>query len=72
MASRETERELVLQAVTDAFNDFVHGNRKLDRDLPWDRLEQLVRDGVVSKREIVEQFTQHVERWNVGASDAER
>ena len=61
-------REQVLDAVDEAFNDFVFLNRKLDRDLPWDRLRQLVRDGVVTKQEITEKFAQSIERWDVSES----
>ena len=61
-------REQVLDAVDEAFNDFVFLNRKLDRDSPWDRLRQLVRDGVVTKQEITEKFAQSIERWDVSES----
>ena len=59
------DRELVLQAVTEAFNDFVFLDRKLDKDLPWDKLARLVREGVVTKAEIVAQFKEHIDGWTV-------
>jgi hypothetical protein len=61
----DDDRELVLHAVTEAFNDFVFLDRKLDKNLPWDKLARLVREGVVTKAEIVAQFKEHIDGWIV-------
>jgi hypothetical protein len=60
------DKELVLDAVTEAFNDFVFLDRKHDKDLPWDKLERLVREGVVTKEEIVARFKEHIDNWEAG------
>jgi hypothetical protein len=59
------DRELVLDAVGEAFNEFIFYYRKLDKELPADRLRRLVREGVVTKDEIVARFRQLVDDWNV-------
>lgn len=67
--TRDAEREIVLDAVSEAWNEFVFYSRKLDKDLPAQRLQQLVRDGVVTKSEIVAQWQALVAGWNVNDSD---
>jgi hypothetical protein len=64
--SREEERELVLDAVDEAWNEFVHYSRKLDKRLPYTRLRELVRDGVVTKDVIVAEWKRVVEAWDLG------
>jgi hypothetical protein len=61
----ERERELVLEAVGEAFNDFVHYHRKLDKALPWNELARLVREGRVTKDDIVNEFRRLVQQWDV-------
>jgi hypothetical protein len=52
----DDDRELVLDAVSEAYNDFVFYNRKLDDTLPPGKLYRLIREGVVTKAEIVAEF----------------
>jgi hypothetical protein len=63
--SRDEERELVLDAVGEAWNEFVFYSRKLDKDLPARKLEQLVRDGIVTEAEIVSRWQDLVQGWNL-------
>ncbi|MDB5297412.1 MAG: hypothetical protein JWO31_3395 [Phycisphaerales bacterium] len=72
MGDREAERERVFQAVVEAFNDLVYLDRRLDKELPWDRLEQLVREGIVTKQEIADRFASLIEQWDVDPTSTER
>jgi hypothetical protein len=67
-AQMEDVREQVLDAVTEAFNEFVFYDRKTDPLLNERRLTQLVRDGVCTKREIVEKFAKLIDGWDVSRS----
>ena len=49
----------------DAWNEFIFYSRKLDKDLSARKLEQLVRDGVVTKAEIISRWQELVERWDL-------
>jgi histone H3/H4 len=60
---RDEQRELVLDAVTEAFNDFIFYDRKMDKALPWDALKRIVREGIVTKDEISERFKQAIDNW---------
>ena len=58
-------RERVLDAVGEAFNEFVFYGRKLDPSLTTVQLQDAVRDGVVSKQEIVDEFRRLIDTWDV-------
>jgi len=63
----DDERELVLDAVDEAFNGFAFYCRKLDKALPRDKVQRLVRTGVVTKDEIVARFRERIDAWDVNA-----
>ena len=58
-------RERVLDAVGEAFNEFVFYGRKLDSTLTRIELQNAVRDGMVSKQEIVDEFRRLIEAWDL-------
>lgn len=63
----DDDREAVLDAVSEAYNDFVFYNRKLDDTLPPDKLYRSIREGVVTKAEIVAEFKRLIDELDVNA-----
>lgn len=54
------KKELILANVSDLVSAFMYYDRKEDEDLPRGAIEQAVKEGIISKEEIVEQFKSEV------------
>ena len=59
-----TDKDYVLDEVTQVYNDFVFNDRKLDDSLTFDQLDVLLKEGRVSKAEIVAHFKQLVDNMS--------
>ncbi len=50
------DKRLVLDTVDDLVSDFLYYDRKEDEDLPRGKIEELIKKGVITKKEIINQF----------------
>jgi len=51
----------VLKTIDDLAGSFLYYDRKEDERLPVGKIEELVRDGVITKEEIVQRFKAHID-----------
>jgi len=60
MATKEEYKALILDSVSDLVSDFLYYDRKEDEELPVDKIEELVKDGVITVDEIIDKFTKEL------------
>ena len=58
----KTDKQIVIDTVTDSVADLLYYNRKNDEDLPVGKIEQLIIAGVISKDEIINSFAAEIRK----------
>ena len=62
MATKEEYKALILDSVSDLVSDFLYYDRKEDEELPVDKIEELIKDGVITVDEIIDKFTKELKK----------
>lgn len=59
--SIQEKREAIISAIDDLISDFLYYDRKEDSIIGVGDIEDAIRDGVISVKEIIEEFSERLE-----------
>jgi len=49
-------KQLIFMTIDDLITDFLYYDRKEDQDLPRDAIEDAIKEGVITKQQIIDRF----------------
>ena len=58
-----TKRSVIINTVKDCVIDLMYYHRKEDEELPRGAIEKAIKDGIITKQEIVDVFSNAIEEY---------
>ena len=58
-------KELILETVDDLVIDFMLYDRKEDEELNIDNINDAIKNGIITKEEIINQFSKRINEWTL-------